>query len=107
MPKASTFPEERAAAFRLKYPWATFHAGQWTKEKPKIPGIYPIASREGEYCGVISVKFHDGILVNARGYAVLWEGWFWSEPLPAPSKAPPPWDGVSELPDAGGTCPES
>lgn len=91
-----------------RYPWARFLGGHWTKEFPRRPGRYPVANRQGIFCGFRQVSYHfdgpddghpaDVYLVDAKqapGDRETWAGWWWSEPLPALPECPS-WDETKE-----------
>lgn len=71
--------------------WAEYHDGEWTLERPKYPGVYQIATLEGDYVGLRELRLIDGKIVD-RLVAVNDPGWcgFWySMPLPPPPKEVP------------------
>lgn len=66
-----------------------FLHGQWQKEMPSRPGVYPAATREGSQTDdkrIILSK--DKKLVCTTG---IWMGWWWSEPRPHMPPTPN-WD---------------
>lgn len=71
--------------------WAEFHAAHWTLDKPTRPGIYMIASLEGDYVGLREYVLRDGQLIDtlARHGEPGWLGLFYACPLPPPPKEVP------------------
>lgn len=93
-------PEDQAESLRERYPWATFHAGHWTKEQPKRAGTYYVATREGAHKGFrVYVEYQGRVIpaFDSYNYHKGWDAWFWSEPVPLPAKPLPLWD--DPLPD--------
>ena len=76
--------------------WDAFAHGEWTKDPPTKPGNYPVADREGKQGGQIVVFIHADGTLHAATYGhsgpvkEVWQGWWWSEPLPSMRK-PPEW----------------
>jgi len=65
--------------------------GHWTLTRPTLPGIYGIASLEGDHVGYREFKMRDGECVDtlqAHGEPG-WCGYFYSHPLPPPPREIP------------------
>jgi hypothetical protein len=59
--------------------WAKFTAGHWQQTIPQKKGEYPIATRDGLFCGVRGVVFlYEGRYQSAGPH----QGFWWSEPMP-------------------------
>ncbi len=88
--------EQNPDQFSDRYPWAAYHGGKWQRHKPRRPGLYPIASRTGVFCGYREFTERRGEIVDALAGPgdPGWEGWIWSERLPEPPAAPEDWYAV-------------
>ena len=67
---------------------AEWVGGRWQLERPIDPGIYAVATREGDHVGYRELKMRDGALVDTL-QAVGQPGWcgqWWSVRLPHPAK---------------------
>jgi hypothetical protein len=71
--------------------WSIFWAGHWTKEMPQTEGLFTTATREGLPGPYITIVFnYDEKFIPS----LIWDGWWWSEPLPDPiimDPRPPSW----------------
>jgi len=71
-------------------PWDRFLAGNWTMEPPTKAGVYPIADRDGNQAIMpfVVAKLPDGELHysmlgrSSMCGSDIWQGWFWSQPIP-------------------------
>lgn len=71
-------------------PWQAFLAGEWTKEVPTEPGIYPVATADGEQTllplviGRLSDQLHYSMGGrSSQDGSEIWKGYFWSRPIPS------------------------
>lgn len=94
--------DERRERLAAKRPWATYLGGSWSREQPKRPGLYPIASRTGKFMGYrefvdVRGKIKDALAgPNEPG----WCGWIWTVALPEPPREPADW--YAAVPDLAG-----
>lgn len=91
--RAPVSAEDKRETFRQAHPWASYLGGFWGRCQPSQPGLYPIATRTGNFAG-----YREFILRKGQIYDALagpnepgWQGWIWSEPLPEPPKLPEDW----------------
>jgi hypothetical protein len=84
--------EAQADSLRERFPWATYHAGHWTKDQPTRAGWYNVATREGGHAGFkLYIECKNEIIPYMH---TGWAAWFWSEPIPFPNKEIPLWDEI-------------
>ena len=65
--------------------WAEYLGGCWTRERPEVPGTYPVATLEGHHTGYRELSLRGGQILGAG----VWRGWWWSVRLPSPPKEAP------------------
>ena len=85
-PLLATLEDDRLDA------WAAFLGdGEWTLQRPEDPGIYWVASLEGDPVGLRELKMVDGDLVDTKHAhgEPGWQGYWWSHSLPYPPKEVP------------------
>lgn len=72
----------------LLEPWAEYLTGHWFRGVPEQPGLYPLATLEGDFVGYREFVQKGGKVIDpTRGYKEPgWVGWIWSCPLPLPPK---------------------
>lgn len=71
--------------------YAEYLGGHFTRSRPTEPGIYGIATLEGDFVGYRALKMVEGELIDTLQVhgEPGWEGWWWSHPLPPPPKGVP------------------
>jgi hypothetical protein len=70
----------------LRELWYEFLDGGWVPGPPEDPGVYPVASAEGDYIGLKEFILRKGKVVDKlQGHNEPdWQGYSWSRPLPPP-----------------------
>lgn len=78
--------EELITDESLRELWADYIDGGWVPGSPADPGIYQVATAEGDYVGLKEFVLRNGTIVDKyRGHAEPeWQGYVWSRPLPPP-----------------------
>lgn len=72
--------------------WAVFLGdGEWTLRRPEDPGLYWVATREGDPIGLRELRMREGELVDTLQVhgEPGWQGYWWSVALPVPPKEVP------------------
>lgn len=70
----------------LREMWFEYLDGGWVQGTPIDPGVYQVATLEGQYVGLKEYVIRDGSVVDRlQGHReVPWVGFVWSKPLPPP-----------------------
>lgn len=72
-------------------PWLDYLYGEWTRTSPELPGVYDVATLDGDFVGQREYIQREGRVIDPRRAVGEpgWQGWFWSVARPAPPKGVP------------------